>query len=77
SLTDLARHYGEAGPPKGEIVVLVGPPEPQTATPEAIDDALRRALADHGVKQAASLVAKAYDLPKRDLYQRALGLKGG
>ncbi|WP_428028554.1 16S rRNA (cytidine(1402)-2'-O)-methyltransferase, partial [Altererythrobacter sp.] len=26
SLTELAAHYGEAGPPRGEVVIVVGPP---------------------------------------------------
>lgn len=76
SLADLAAHYAEAGGPKGEIVVLLGPPAEETEWSEArIDRALSEAMADTGVKQAAADVAALTGLSKRDLYQRALKLK--
>lgn len=74
-LSDMARHYAEKGPPKGEIVVLVGPPQAVDVTPEQIDAALRDALADQPTKSAANAVAEALGLPKREVYQRALQLK--
>ena len=78
-LSDLAAHYAEAGPPKGEIVVLVGPPEGPAAAPqpEEIDAALRDALAVMKPKTAASLVADRFGLPSREVYARALALKDG
>lgn len=75
TLKDMARHYAEKGPPKGEIVILVGPPQEQDVTPEQIDAALRDALAEQPTKSAANAVAEALGLPKRDVYQRALQLK--
>ncbi|HET8728875.1 MAG TPA: 16S rRNA (cytidine(1402)-2'-O)-methyltransferase, partial [Alphaproteobacteria bacterium] len=36
-LDELARHYGEVGPPKGEIVVVIGPPKAPTAVAVDID----------------------------------------
>jgi len=75
TLEELARHYAEAGAPKGEIVMLVGPPLEQAATPEQIDAALREALAGQPTKAAANAVAEALGLPKRDVYQRALKIK--
>ena len=77
SLQSLAEHYAEAGPPKGEIVVLVGPPIKTQADNETIDTALRHALATQSVKQAAAEIADLFDLPKRQVYQRALALKDG
>lgn len=76
SLGLLAAHYAEAGAPKGEIVVVVGPPVDDEAAPD-IDAALRAALADHSVKDAATLVAAATGAPKREVYQRALILAKG
>jgi len=78
-LDGLAAHYGDSGPPKGEVVVVVGPPLPEDAAalPDdaALDERLRAALADGlGTKGAAAAVAAATGLPKRDLYQRALSL---
>lgn len=77
-LGDLAAHYEAAGPPKGEIVVLVGPPDTRAGADEAdLDAALADALARLPVKQAANDVAVRFGVGKRDMYQRALALKGG
>ncbi|MEZ5952852.1 MAG: 16S rRNA (cytidine(1402)-2'-O)-methyltransferase [Hyphomonas sp.] len=75
TLADLAAHYDREGGPRGEIVVLVGPPGETEVTPEQLDAALRDALAGQPTKAAANAVAEALGLPKRDVYQRALQLK--
>ena len=77
TLGTLAALYTEAGPPKGEIVLLVGPPLEQAVTEETLDAALRSALQSQSVKQAAAEIAAQLGLPKRDVYQRALALKNG
>jgi 16S rRNA (cytidine1402-2'-O)-methyltransferase len=77
SLADLAAHYETAGPPKGEIVLLVGPPTEQAASAEDLDAALKVALAEMPTKAAAAAVSDALGLPKREVYQRALQLKAG
>jgi len=74
-LSALAARYGEA-PPKGEIVIVVAPPAPKAAA--STDDAdalLREALTRMSTGSAASEVAKATGLPRRDLYARALAMK--
>lgn len=75
TLVELCAHYVESGAPKGEIVVLVGPPQAQSLSQEDIDAALRDALSSMHTKAASATVADALGLPKRDLYQRALKLK--
>lgn len=77
TLDGLARHYEEAGPPRGEIVMLAGPPEEKTATAADLDTALRDALATMPTREAAASVAEALGLPRREVYQRALQLKSG
>ena len=77
SLEDLAAHYSEAGYPKGEIVVLVGPPLKTVASDEEIETALIEALKSQSVKQAAAEVSARFSIPKRDMYQKALTLKDG
>ena len=74
-LAELAAQYALA-PPKGEIVVLVGPPA-QSASPDSarIDALLRQALPFMPVKPAASLVAEATGSSRRAVYLRALALK--
>ncbi|WP_299391667.1 16S rRNA (cytidine(1402)-2'-O)-methyltransferase [Pelagibius sp.] len=71
----LAAHYAEAGPPRGEIVVVIGPPE-DAAGAEAfdLDAALRDALQRTSLRDAAASVAAASGLPKRRVYARALEL---
>jgi 16S rRNA (cytidine1402-2'-O)-methyltransferase len=75
TLPELAARYAEAGP-KGEIVVVVGPPgEAEPATVEDADALLTDALQRLPAAKAAAEVAKATGLQKRDLYARALALK--
>lgn len=74
SLADLAVHPA-LDAPKGEIVVVVGPGEAVAASAADADRALTEALAREGPAAAASEVAKALGLPRRDLYRRALELK--
>lgn len=62
--------------PRGEIVVLVGPGEAQPATEADADAALTSALERLGPSEAAAEVARALNLPRRDLYRRALALQG-
>src|SRR5260370_19943828 len=81
SLAALAAHYAAAGPPKGEIVIVVGPPAsaPQKDVAEAavtLDDMLRDALAGASLRDAAAAVAIASGLPRRAVESRALALVG-
>ena len=71
---ELAAHY-QAHPPKGEIVLLVGPPtDPEPSEADA-DGLLRTALATEKPSQAAAQVAKATGLDRKALYARALELR--
>ena len=75
TLSQLAARYAEA-PPKGEIVIVVGPPGEAEAPAEAdVDAALREAMARLSTSRAAAEVAAALGLPRRDVYERALALK--
>ena len=75
-LATLAARYADAAP-KGEIVVIVGPPgDVPTASAEDLDAALTRAMAGAPLKTAVAEVADALDLPKNQVYSRALELKG-
>ncbi|MTJ80284.1 MAG: 16S rRNA (cytidine(1402)-2'-O)-methyltransferase [Telmatospirillum sp.] len=77
NLTELARHYAEAGAPRGEVVVVVGPPAPEEAPAgDALDGALRQALAHLSLRDAAATVAAATGLPRRQVYRRAMELAG-
>lgn len=72
---ELLVHYQEY-PPKGEIVLLIGPPgEEERPGEEDVDAMLREALADSKPSQAAAQVAKATGQDRRELYSRAMELK--
>ena len=76
TLDSLAARYAEA-PPKGEIVVVVAPPAPPApASADDADAALAEALTRLPASKAAGEVAKALGLDRRELYARALALKG-
>lgn len=77
SLDDLAAHYAEAGAPKGEIVIVVGPPEKRVALcAHEIDAMLENALARTSLKDAVAEVVSMTGLPRREIYARALELSG-
>ena len=67
--------YYDAHPPKGEIVLLIGPPEAVQANEADADDMLREAMATLKPSQAAGQVAKATGLDRKVLYARAMDLK--
>lgn len=78
TLAGLAAHYAEAGPPKGEVVVVIGPPGAEAETaPADIDALLRDALAAMSVRDAAATVAAATGRAKKEIYARALDLARG
>lgn len=72
---ELIAHY-TAHPPRGEIVLLVGPPGEQAARPLDADALLREALENEKPSQAAALVARATGLDRKSLYARVLELRG-
>ena len=72
TLTELAQRYADA-PPKGEIVIVVGPP-PEAAEPtdEELDAALDQALSRQSPSRAAAEVAEKLGVPRKRAYARAL-----
>jgi 16S rRNA (cytidine1402-2'-O)-methyltransferase len=71
---DLVAHYA-AHPPKGEIVLLIGPPGAPAAEDFDVDALLRAELVEAKPSQAAGNVAKRTGLDRKTLYARALELK--
>ncbi len=76
SLDELAAHYAAAGSPKGEVVVVIGPPPEGSAAAGAqdLDSMLRQALQHASVREAAASVTAATGRRKREVYARALEL---
>ena len=74
SLAELAARYAEA-PPRGEIVIVVGPPaEPGEVSDAALDEALGEALSRLSASRAAAEIATQLGVPKKRAYARALAL---
>ena len=69
--------YYEAHPPKGEIVLLVGPPIEQETSADDAEAMLRELLATEKASKAVAQVAKATGMDRKALYARAMELKGG
>jgi len=75
TLSALIAHYTEH-PPRGECVVLVeGATTQDVMDADAIDHALRDAMARLSLKEAVAEVTAASGQPRRLIYQRALELK--
>jgi len=79
ALPALRDHYRMAGPPKGEVVIVVGPPSGAQAQPDqeaGLDKILHDVLARCSLKEAVAKAAAATGLPRKQVYARALALSG-
>jgi len=79
TLPELAKLYAEMDTPKGEIVVLIGPPldDAPSVDTQDLDELLRKHLAHLSVKDATAVVVADTGLPKRQVYARAVALARG
>ncbi len=75
-LPDLAAGCA-ADPPRGEVTLVVAPPDADATLPDAadLDALLRAALRTQSVREAAAGIAAATGLPRKQVYARALALK--
>ncbi len=75
-LDALAAHYHAAGAPKGEVVIVIGPPEQTEAEIGAaeLDERLRAALGDASLRDAVAAVTRETGLKRQTVYARALEL---
>ena len=74
-LDALARHYAETGAPKGEVTLVIAPPEEGAAPALDAEAMLARALETMSPAEAAKAVAAATGRPKREIYALALAAK--
>jgi 16S rRNA (cytidine1402-2'-O)-methyltransferase len=76
TLGELAAAFAGEPEPKGEIVILVGPPEEAAPPTEAeIDASLASMLESMSASEAAAALAARTNLPRQQLYRRVLALK--
>ncbi len=76
TLATLAEAFA-GDPPRGEIVIVTGPPTAGTADEDDIDALLTEALGRLAPGAAATEVAHTTGASRRDLYRRAMALKAG
>lgn len=78
SLAELSAWYDDERQVKGEIVLVIAPPD-AAAPPEAadVDRLLMQLAATLPTSGAATEAARQTGLPRKDLYQRLLELKDG
>jgi 16S rRNA (cytidine1402-2'-O)-methyltransferase len=75
SLVELAALY-ETAPPRGEVVLVVGPAPLQVVSDEVLERALKDALEQAGtLRDAVAQVTRDLGLPRKRVYQRALELE--
>jgi len=78
NVSGLAAHYASIGPPKGEVVVIIGAPSKtalgEDASAAEVDRALKLALKHMSVKSASSFISELMSSPRNHTYARALEL---
>jgi 16S rRNA (cytidine1402-2'-O)-methyltransferase len=67
--------WAAAAPPRGEMVIVVGPPLEAPATDEAIAARLAPLMAEMGLSDAARTVAQELGVPRGRVYDLALALQ--
>ncbi len=76
-LKELAAAYAGEEPPKGEAVIVIGPPEKGPGlSDDEIDSYLTEALAEKSLRDAVREVSEISGLPRKKIYDRALALGG-
>ena len=60
---------------KGEVVIVLGPPIKEQISDEDIYQALKIALQEYRIKDAASQIAEQFSIPRKRTYEMALKIK--
>ncbi len=75
-LSELIENIKQDGAPKGEVVLVIAPPEQEKAiNDETIESQLKILLESHSVKEAAGIIAEQTDRPRKEIYSIALKIK--
>ena len=74
NLDDLIDFYKNRPTPKGEIVIVVSPPEKGEGRVDDLDDAMKKALKTLSVKEAVAAVTYMTGRKRKDVYTKALEL---
>lgn len=73
TIRELSNELNALGQPRGEIVLLIGPPTPEKIINNSeIDAELIKALAEMSLRDAVEKISLSFGMPKRQIYRRAL-----
>ena len=75
TLQELVDYYTQTPTPKGEIVIVLGPPVIPEISGEEIDRLILTSLKEMTVKDTAKHVAQLLDIPRNQVYMRALEMR--
>lgn len=76
TLDELAAHYKEAEAPKGEIMIIIAPPDKEKGpSTEELDALIRDALAKTSLRDAVRDIVKETGVSKKIVYARALEIE--
>ena len=75
TLTLLSEQYAGETAPRGEVTILVGPPADGETDFALLDSLLDHALPFMPVRAASEMIALALDMPRKEIYERALAKK--
>lgn len=75
-LATLASHYAKVNTVKGEIVFVIEPPHEKVIDIDDADAILRQLLGTLSPAKAATQAARETGLPRKELYNRLLAMKG-
>lgn len=77
NVSTLLMEVARKGPPKGEIVLVIGQPDAgEAAAPVNLEEQILQALQSMSVRDAADFVAEASGKPKKTIYTLTLKLSG-
>ena len=74
TLGDLRDAYADEATPKGEIVIVVGPPLTAEVDDSVIAERLTALMKTHSTRDAAQLIQDEFGIPRKTAYQMALDL---
>lgn len=75
-LSGLLEYIQQYGAPKGEVVIVIAPPQEKEITAnQNIEEQLELLLKSHSVKEAASILAEQTGRPRKEIYALALKLQ--
>jgi 16S rRNA (cytidine1402-2'-O)-methyltransferase len=67
--------YYTNNPPKGEVVILLSPPDAKKVTPKDLTEELRNLLRSYKLKEASEILSAKYGISKKAVYDLGIEIK--